>query len=106
MDDQAARERYIDNLSWVPDYVFQRRPSWMSDDQWDQAIRFLRGLAIPTDLEILSALRGEISFQGDDRCHRWVWSSTPAIVVGDAYLPWCELIRGKYDPDLMVAEGL
>lgn len=104
--DQAIREQWINDPKWaLSSYVAERKP-WMSDNQWDQATKYMRGLAIPTDPEIVSALRGEPDFQGNARGHVWAWSSVPAVLVDDGYLPWCTLIREKYDPDLMVAEGL
>ena len=105
MSDREARDRehYFNDHTRSP---VRERPHWMSHDQWDQATNYMKGRAIPTDPEIVSALRGERYFQEDDRGHQWAWTAVPALMVAEGYIPWCALILEKYDPDLMVAEGL
>ena len=104
--DQAYRQQWINDPSLFPvTYITRGKPSWMSESQWDQAVAFMRGLAVPTDPEIISGL------MGDTRCelaHEWAWSSVPGILVAGGYEPWCELILEKHrvDPDLVVDEGL
>lgn len=82
------------------------RPSWMSDSQWEQSVRWQLGRAIPTDAELLSGLRGDSNYNGSDRMHRYVWNTTAASCVDDNFDLWASLIRGRFDPDLNVDEGL
>jgi hypothetical protein len=77
----------------------------MTDNQWEQYIRFSMGEAIPTDPEILAGLRGDLE---PDRAHRWALSSVSGILVGDGNFDfWCKLIKEhEIDPSLVLEEGL
>lgn len=74
------------------------RPTWMSDEQWNQFIRWNRGEAVPTDPEIVSALRLE---DESSRGYRWVYRSVPGCLVGPgSYEQWCQFIDEGMDVGL------
>lgn len=77
------------------------RPSWMSDDQWRQAVGYLTCQYVPDDPEIVAGLRGD---SVPDRAHRWAWSRVPALLVGhEEFELACSLMRSR---DTFVDEGL
>ena len=89
------------------DYVkLEHRPAWMSDEQWRQAVAYIKGEAVPFDSEVLDGLQ---SYEGRvySRAQAWVYSHVPSVMAySSGFAKWCELIEGTIDPDLKVDEGL
>ena len=101
--DQSRRGDYTNRSNYT---TSEHRPSWMSDEQWRQAVAYINGEAVPFDHELLDGLRAEGQLGRMSNAQAWVYSHVPSVMVYEGFAKWCELIEGTIDPDLKVDEGL
>ena len=98
----------ITTVSWC--LASEHRPIWMTDDQWHQVIRWIRGESVPTDEELVRALQmeGDVNDPvGRDRGSYWAYRSIGGSVVGAVNVQnWSALIQRYADPDLLMDIGL
>ena len=85
------------------DFIYRRRPTEMTDDQWAQFTDFVKGRAIPTDTKLLAALRLENSDR--DPLARWFYTSVASTFVGEGYRKWEYMIQ-EQNPDMLMDIGL
>ena len=85
------------------------RPDWMDDTQWNQMCNYVWGLAVPTDPELLTGIRGfnhyanPILATQPSRFQSWAWYNVSASLLGNGpFEAWSSLI----DNDYQVDEGL
>jgi len=81
----------------------RHKPRWMSQEQWQQFVRWNRGEAVPTDPEIVDALSTPSPLDECEmtRGQAWAYRTIPGCLVGPYNYPaWCGYINDRMDVGL------